>query len=168
MRQLRGQFSKVFKTREGHKFHGELSDPLEKTTPYDFRPRRALSVSKLACVKTGDVITSDEGAFLITQSAAFSKTVQYRCFEITHRLSWTRNSTTTDLVTGLPKEGTITIMDPALPVVVEYGDVTKSLGLENAKYKVLTGADVKPGDRIGAWIVASRVEALGLKVLEVS
>lgn len=168
MRNLRGQFSKVFRTREGHKFHGELSDPVEKTTPSDFRPRRFMSVSKLACVKTGDVITGDDASFLIALSSTFSQTLQFRCFEITHKVSWARTQREMDLLTGLDKEGSVTILDPALPLVVEYGTMQSPLGMENPKYKVLTGADVQVGDRLGAWIVGSRREAYGLKLLEVS
>ena len=168
MRKLRGQFSKVFKTREGHKFLGELSDPVEKTTPSDFRPRRFMSVSKLSSTRTGDVITSDGASFLIALSSTFSETLQFRCFEITHKVSWARNQKVVDPLTGLDKEGAVTIIDPALPLVVEYGTMQSPLGMENPKYKVLTGADVKVGDRLGAWIVASRREAYGLNLLEVA
>jgi hypothetical protein len=168
MREMRGQFVKVFRTREGMKFNGELSLPIERTTPSDFRPRRLLTVSKHSLVQTGDIVTCDEATFLVTLSATFTQSLQFKCFEITHRIAWSRKTDQVDAVTGLPRDSGELILDAALPLVIEYGKVIQNLGLESDSYKVLTGADVKPGDRLGPWLVQNRKEALGLKLLEVS
>jgi hypothetical protein len=89
-------------------------------------------------------------------------------FEITHMISWSRKVRQEDFVTGLARDEVVQIMDQALPVVIEYGSVTSNLGLEADKYQILTGEDVMVGDRLGAWIVQTRVEMLGLNMLEVS
>ena len=168
MRELRGQFIKVFRTREGFKFHGELSLPVERTTPSDFRPRRLLTTSQKALVTTGDVVTCEEASFLVTLSATFTDVKQFKCFEITHRISWSRKTDQIDPVTGLARDTGMLLIDDALPVVVEYGKVVENLGIETDKYKIMTGANVQVGDRLGAWLVQSRKEALGLNMLEVS
>lgn len=168
MRELRGQFIKVFRTREGMKFNGELSLPIERTTPSDFRPRRLLTVSQNALVNTGDVVTCEEATFLVTLSATFTDLKQFKCFEITHRISWSRKTDQVDAVTGLPRDTGMLLIDASLPLVIEYGKVVQNLGVETNSYKILTGADVKPGDRLGAWLVQSQKEALGLNLLEVS
>jgi hypothetical protein len=168
MRELRGQFTKVFRTREGMKFNGELSLPIERTTPSDFRPRRLLTVSQNAVVQTGDIVTSEEATFLVTLSATFTDLKQFKCFEITHRISWTRKTDQVDPVTGMLRDTGNLLVDEALPVVIEYGKVVENLGIETDKYKILTGADVKVGDRLSSWVVQTRKEALGLKLLEVA
>jgi len=168
MRELRGQFTKVFRTREGMKFHGELSLPIERTTPSDFRPRRLLTVSQNAVVQTGDIVTSEEATFLVTLSATFTDLKQFKCFEITHRLIWSRKTDQVDFVTGLPRDTGELVLDSGLPLVVEYGKVSESLGIETDSYKILTGQDIRLGDRLGPWLVQTRKEALGLKLIEVS
>lgn len=168
MREMRGQFIKVFRTREGMKFNGELSLPIERTTPSDFRPRRLLTVSKHALVQTGDIVTCDEATFLVTLSATFTQAVQFKCFEVTHRLPWSRKTDQVDPVTGLPRDSGELIIDAALPLVIEYGKVIENLGIETDSYKVLTGSNVRVGDRLGPWLVQNRKEALGLNLLEVS
>lgn len=168
MRDMVGQFTKVFRTREGLKFNGELSLPIERTTPSDFRPRRLLTVNKKALVKTGDVIFGDDTAFLVTLSATFSQTYQFKCFEITHRLSWYRYVSREDYVTGLETGMHPKIIDDSLPVVVEYGAVLQDMKIETERYKIITGADLQIGDRVGAWVVQNKKEALGLNLVEVS
>jgi hypothetical protein len=168
MRDLRGQFIKVFRTREGFKFNGELSLPIERTTPSDFRPRRLLTTSQRALVTNGDVVTCEEASFLVSLSATFTDVKQFKCFEITHRISWSRKTDQVDAVTGLARDTGMLVIDDALPVVIEYGKIANNLGIETEKYKIMTGADVQVGDRLGAWLVQSKREALGLNLLEVS
>ena len=168
MREIRGQFQTLFRTQRGYKFFGELGIPSESATTTDFRPRRTLTVSKAAMVDTGDVVFSDVGSYLLALQATYSQTLQFKCFEITHRISWSRKVDQVDPVTGLARDSSMSIIDPALPVVVEYGSVVQNIGIETDRYNLLTGADVKVGDRLGAWIVQSRKEALGLHLLEVS
>ena len=168
MREIRGQFQTLFRTQRGIKFYGELGLPSQAASTVDFRPRRSLTVSKKAMVDTGDVVFSDVGVYLLALQATYFETLQFKCFEITHRISWSRKVDQVDPVTGLARDSSLQIIDPALPVVVEYGSVIENIGIETDSYRILTGAEVQPGDRLGAWIVQSRKEALGLYMLEVS
>lgn len=167
MREIRGQFQKLFRTRGGVKFNGELNTP-PNTAQDNYRPRRTLTVSKNALVTTGDVVTGDGSSFLLSLSSDLSDTRQFKAYQITHRVSWTRKADQVDFVTGLPKDANLLILDEALPIVVEYGQIAQNLGIETDKYRVLTGADVRPGDRLGAWLVMSRTDMNGLNLLEVS
>lgn len=168
MREIRGQFQTLFRTQNGNKFFGELGIPSQSASTTDFQPRRSLTVSKRAMVEAGNVVFSDTGNYLLSLQSTFSDTVQFKCFEVTHRVSWSRKVDQVDPVTGLARDSHLQIIDPALPVIVEYGNVVENIGIETDTYRILTGADVKPGDRLGAWIVQSRKEALGLHILEVS
>ena len=168
MREIRGQFQTLFRTQRGNKFFGELGLPSQSASTTDFRPRRSLTVSKKAMVDTGDVVFSDTGSYLLALQATYSETLQFKCFEITHRISWSRKVDQVDPVTGMARDSSLQIIESALPVVVEYGSVIQNMGIETDRYQILTGADVKVGDRLGAWIVQTRTEALGLNLLEVS
>jgi hypothetical protein len=168
MREIRGQFHKLFRTRSGIKFYGEFGLPPAVSGQVNYRPRRSLTVSNTSLVKTGDVVRTDGAQYLVALSSSFSSTQQYMAFEITHMISWSRKVRQEDFVTGLARDEVVQIMDQALPVVIEYGSVTSNLGLEADKYQILTGEDVMVGDRLGAWIVQTRVEMLGLNMLEVS
>lgn len=168
MREIRGQFQTMFRTQRGNKFFGELGIPSESATTTDFRPRRTLTVSKAAMVDTGDVVSSDMGSFVVALQATYSQTLQFKCFEITHRISWSRKTDQVDPVTGMARDSYMTIIDPSLSVVVEQGGIIQNMGIETDRYNILTGADVKVGDRLGAWIVQNRKEALGLYLLEVA
>ncbi len=168
MREMRGQFTKIFRTRGGLKFYGELGPPLERSTPSDFRPRRTLTVSRAALVSTGDVVTCGDESLLVALSANLTNTVQFRGFEITHRLVWARSAEQVDPVTGIARDFEQIILDDALPVVVEYGRVDGNMGIETETYRIMTGADVRVGDRLGPWIVQNRKDAIGLSLLEVS
>lgn len=168
MREIRGQFQTMFRTQRGNKFFGELGIPSESATTTDFRPRRTLTVSKAAMVDTGDVVSSDMGSYVVALQATYSQTLQFKCFEITHRISWSRKTDQVDPVTGMARDSYMTIIDPSLSVVVEQGGIIQNMGIETDRYNILTGADVKVGDRLGAWIVQNRKEALGLYLLEVA
>lgn len=168
MRVLRGQFQTLFRTQQGHKFYGELGIPALTASTTDFQPRRTLIVSKKAMVDTGDVAFSDSGTFLLAHNATFEETLQFKCFEITHRTSWSRMVNRIDPVTGMARDDYNQILDPALPVVIEYGTIVQNIRIETERYNILTGADVQVGDRLGAWIVQTRREALGLNLLQVS
>lgn len=167
MREMRGQFQKLFRTRQGVKFNGELNAPAN-TAQDNYRPRRTLTVAKAALVTTGDVVTAEGSSYLLSLSSDLSDTRQFKAYQITHRVSWTRKADQVDFVTGLPKDADLVILDDALPIVVEYGQVVQNLGIETDKYRVLTGSDVKPGDRLGAWLVMSRTDMNGLNLLEVT
>ena len=168
MREIRGQFKTLFRTQNGNKFFGELGLPSQSASTIDFRPRRSLTVSKKAMVDTGDVVFSDTGTYLLALQATYSETLQFKCFEITHRISWSRKADQVDPVTGLPRDSVMQILDASLPLVIEYGGVVQNMGIETDRYRVLTGADVKVGDRLGAWLVQTRQDALGLHMLEVA
>lgn len=168
MREIRGQFSVLFKTREGNKFWGEVGNPIERTTPIDFQPRRFISTSIDSVAKTGDVASYGTACLLLALQTTMLMTKHFKGYEITHRLSWTRDASETDLVTGLTKSGSQVIIDDALPVVMEYGKVVENMGIETDRYRVLTGADVHVGDRLGAFIVQSRRDGQGLHVLEIA
>lgn len=168
MREIRGQFQTLFRTQLGNKFFGELGLPSESASTTEFRPRRTLTVSKKAMVDTGDFVSSDVGSYLLALQSTFAETLQFKCFEVTHRISWSRKVDQIDPVTGLARDSSMQILDPSLPVVVEYGGIVQNIGIETDRYNVLTGSDVKVGDRLGAWIVQTRKEAIGLYLLEVA
>ncbi len=168
MREIRGQFQTLFRTQRGNKFFGELGLPSQSASTTDFRPRRSLTVSKKAMVDTGDVVFADTGTYLLALQATYSETLQFKCFEVTHRISWSRKTDQVDPVTGMARDSYLTILDTALPVVVEHGGIVQNMGIETDRYNILTGADVKVGDRLGAWIVQNRKDALGLHLLEVA
>jgi hypothetical protein len=168
MREIRGQFYKLFRTRAGVKFYGELGLPPAASGQVNYRPRRTLTVSDKALVNTGDVVRCDDADYLIALSSSFAATKQYLAFDITHKISWSRKVRYEDFVTGLAKDEVLEIVDQALPVVIEYGSVSENMGIETDKYRILTGEDVKVGDRLGAWLVQSRVELFGLNLLEVA
>ena len=168
MREIRDQFSAVFRTRSGIKFNGELGLPIERTTPSDFRSRRLLTVSNRSLVTTGDVVSCAGRTYLLSLQNALTYTNQFRAFEITHRLIWTRTTEEIDLATGMPRGRVSVVLDDALPVVLEYGKIGENLAIETDKYRVLTGSDVHVGDRLGAWIVQTRREAVGLNLLEIA
>ena len=167
MREMHGQFSKVFRTRDGNKFYGELGIP-DTNTSMHFRPRRTLTVGKDAAVETGDVVSGDTGTFLVSLSSGLSKTLQFKCFEITSTLAWTRVGEQIDFVTGLPRDAQLIVLDLSLPVVVEHGSIVENKGLEVDKYQILTGAAVKVGDRLGSWLVQTIMDSNGLNLLEVA
>ena len=168
MREIRGQFKTLFRTQNGNKFFGELGLPSQSASTIDFRPRRSLTVSKKAMVDTGDVVFSDTGTYLLALQATYSETLQFKCFEITHRISWSRKVDQVDPVTRMARDNSLQILDPSLPLVIEYGSVIQNMSIETDRYQILTGADVKVGDRLGAWIVQNRQDALGLNLLEVA
>jgi len=113
-------------------------------------------------------VFSDTGSYRLALQATYSETLQFKCFEITHRISWSRKVDQVDPVTGMARDSSLQIIDSALPLVIEYGSVIQNMGIETDRYQVLTGADVKVGDRLGAWIVQNRQDALGLNLLEVA
>lgn len=167
MREMRGQFVKLFRTRAGNKFYGELSDP-PNSAQDNYRPRRILTVSKNALVTTGDIVTAEDHQYLVALATVLNETYQFKAYQITHKVSWTRMADQVDFVTGIARDSSLMIMDDALPVVIEYGQIVENLGISSDKYRIMTGSPVQVGDRIGAWLVQSYTELLGLRVLEVA
>lgn len=167
MREIHGQFSLVFRTRGGNKFNAELSNPYTSSS-LDFRPWRLLTTTDKALVETGDVVTMRDVSLLVSLSTNLYQAKQFKCYDITHEFLWTRMSEKIDFVTGLPRDAQLVTLDAALPVVMGKGSITANMRVETDKYQILTGADVQVGDRIGSWIVQTRQETLGLKMLEVA
>lgn len=168
MREMRGQFLKLFRTRAGLKFNGELGDPPTNSAQDSFRPRRTLTTAKTALVSTGDVVSTDDVQFLVALSVILGDTKQFKAYQITHQISWTRMVDQIDFVTGVARDSALSILDSALPVVIEYGQRVENLAIDTDKYRIVTGADVQVGDRLGAWLVQSSVQQMGLNVLEVA
>jgi hypothetical protein len=96
------------------KFYAEIGNPIERTTPSEFRPRRLLTVDKRVPVNNGDVVNCEDAVFLLSLQATFAETKQFKGFEITHRLIWSRVQNAVDLVSGLPKQGQLQILDQDL------------------------------------------------------
>ena len=167
MRQINGQFKKVFRTQAGNKFDGELGDTLSNSDT-DSRSYRLLTVSSGAVASTGDVVSSGDIEFLIALNTSLSKTKKFRAYEITHKLPWMRTEDKVDFVTGLPRDAFTVTLNPGLPVVIAHGTIVENMSMEADRYEVLTGADVKVGDRLGSMLVHTLQDFLGLKLLVVS
>lgn len=131
----------------------ELSDPEGSATTVEFIPRRQVTVSQGSILKTGDVLNGQGTLYLVTPINTLGATWRFRAHEITHFLPLIRRIPAEDFVTGLMKEGPPVILEEYLPVVMEPMGFASNQGIEDDRYKILTGMELLPGDKLGTWTV---------------
>lgn len=166
-----------FTTEAGTRFRGSLQPVNEGSQPVDTfaEPRVIMRVRRNEPVKSGDIVMDAIGRrFLVADhdEHIWNDSLMFRSHKmlrITDRLSWRRSQDTTDVVTGLKRSGTEVELGPIWCVLEVYGREQIDFGLRVAEdlRRVITGADVKLGDRIDDAIVKRIAPIFGVKVLEI-
>jgi hypothetical protein len=153
MRKRVERFSWIFRTLEGHKVKVELSDPVGSVTKGDFIPSRQITVNRGSLLKSGDVLNGQGTMYLVTPLNTLGSTWRFQAHEITHILPLVRLTLVEDFVTGMMKEGAPRTIVDQLSVVMEPMGFASNQGIEDDRYKILTGQELLPGDKLGTWVV---------------
>lgn len=166
-RPLVQRFAERWRTAEGNVVQLSLQDAPDVSQEADFLPRRIAVVHKAAPVHAGTVVYGQDVAYLLVDQVVLGSLVRFRAYLISDHLPWLSKSTTTDLVTLMPTNGTPILKSPKLPLVIEPLRLIDEKGFERPKYRVFTGADVQLGDLLGSFEVHTKVRTLGVHQLEV-
>ena len=169
-RKLRERFSVTLRTSAGLKFRGEFGAPNSFPRPrkeIQNLPHRALVTARNSVAKAGDLVRSNGQEYLLCGQHVQHEIKRFLAVEVNNHLLWSRIGEITDPVTGMPKdEDAETIMDPALPVVIEPGREIEEQRFGQTQYRLLTAADVKEGDLLGDMTVTRAMDLLGLRMVE--
>lgn len=116
-----------------------------------------LEINKECFIRAGDAMVWDTGKFLlgtgVTDSLGGPLGRNLRMIRVDRELEWTRAGTTTDPLTGLPRqsydisEGTILI---SLQATSKNIDAFK---VDTSKYLLVTNSPIQVNDRVGPYII---------------
>lgn len=168
MRKRVDRFSWVFYTQTGNKVLCEVSDPSGSENSDGIIPRRQFTVNHGAALRSGDVISGQGALYLVSKSSTLAQTWRFKGYEITHIVPLVRQEVQTDLVTNLKRSTGTKTINPALPIVVEPMSFAKNQGIEDDRYKVLSGTELLPGDKLADWVVQTVRYSNGVYLAEVS
>jgi hypothetical protein len=134
-------------------------------------PSRLLKVHPTTKLTPGTVVTDPLGtSYLLVQHLdSFNSGAIYRTFRMIlmdQRLQWSRQTTIIDPVTKLEK-GTGTENLGLIDLMVDPDGLVKGkVKIAESKVKIVCGADLKVGDRVGDYSVTFVDTVLGVTVAE--
>ncbi len=164
MRRLSDRLAQIFKRIDGAMFKAIMSTVIDGAGNDDTF-FRILRVRNPAFVKVGDIVHTygNEHIILMSHPDDSENTSNFKVAYAEVVGPWLRMLKTTDLVTGVPKDG------PWLTMGVLYlnFDSPKEIpmaALSDTRYRFITGQDVKVGDKIGTRVVKTIYDVLGVKL----
>lgn len=181
MPSLRGivdTFTTILTTEGGLPFAGKILPAGEGDIPnflFSF-PRLLLRVAPDCPVSATDIVEDDFGRFHLVAdyaAGALAGEMIYRThqlFQVDREVTWTRQVTTTDALTGLAKtSGTPTTLGP-IRITTEIAGREYPDRQSNAKeesIRIITGAEIQLNDKVDGMVVKKVFTAFGVYVGEV-
>lgn len=167
MPRLSNRLFKEFRTLTGARFYGFLSATAAAPTK-DQMPYRTLAVKSTGIIRPGDVVQAPGGDKLLVLEYSNDRdwSESYRAAYVSDELTWQRRSVTTDPVSRVKRD--TGLMD--MGVLYGYTERPEAVAFEGSnltKYRLLTGADVHPGDIIDGKTVKRVYKVMGVKGLEI-
>lgn len=165
------RFQENLRTSKGAKVKGQITAWTGQTNALNYESR-LLKVHPRSPLKAGEVVTTTVGLdyVLAEHLDSHNAGIVYRTFRmirVDEELAWTRMSTAPDAVTGLEKEdaepvelGTVSVMVD--PIRREDGQ----LHMKESRVRLVCGADLKIGDRVGDYSILFVDNVLGVTVAE--
>jgi len=160
------RLSSLFRSSTGIKFHGILSDPEDRFEGDEMRARRMLRVDPQVKIETGAIVRGDGGEYLLFEHSARTDERRFLAFMITHRLPLMRDEKVVDVVTGMDRDFTAKLLDPAIPCSVEpRGDVADQK-MERIRFIIRAPTVIRPGDRLGEYTIRTSKPIGDASILE--
>lgn len=160
------RLSEVYKTLEGLRFHGIFTDPEDRFDGDTTRASRILRVNTRAPVATGSIVRAHNQRYLTLIHSEAEDQRRFLCYQVTHRVLWTRQTDTIDPVTKMKKTGVVTEQDPDFHLAVEPIRVHENLGLERPHYVIRCPEGVIPGDKLGDFTINTVRSVQGVAIVE--
>jgi len=160
------RLSSLFKTSTGIKFHGILSDPEDRFEGDEMRARRMLRVDPKTQIDTGTVVTGDGAQYLLFKHSARTNEHRYLAFMITDTLAWVRDQKVKDQVTGMDRDFTDKVLDPAVLCSVEPRTDIEDQKMERTRYVIRAPGIILPGDRLGPYTIRTSKTIRNASILE--
>lgn len=171
-RRPRHMFSETFRTSDGHKFFGEFGDPNAAPRPrkeIQNLPHRVLSVSNTSTFVTeGSLVYHHDQGYLLFRQHVLEGVKRFLAAEVNTHLVWSRLPESTDLVTGLPRDGLPVELDARLPLIIEPGRSYEEENFSQDQFRLFAAADIQVGDLLGDMKVSRVVDLLGVRMIEAS
>lgn len=155
----------VFRRLDGAKFNGHLTSS-SLSSSKDKAPYRIMLVRRPTFVLAGDTVFSKGGEVVILMDHPddHSWAASYKAVYALDVLNWSRQTTTIDPVSGVPKDTGYSAMG-SLYVNFDSPELMNFEGFQDTKYRFITGQDVRVDDKVGTYIVKRVVKSLGVKIV---
>ncbi|WP_419902127.1 hypothetical protein [Kiloniella sp.] len=167
------RFKSRLRTIDGRSFYGLIGKLPNNRSDINFvTPRRVLEVSPNTKItvrttfKAPDrkvYLTADNGS--ISQQLEIYKT--FRLFEMQQLLPWSTKIKTKNPVTGLEETTSNSPSTPIYTTLEPLSDERDSLKIPGRRFRLITGADLKVDDKVGAYTVTKIDTLLGVTIAEV-
>lgn len=170
-RRLHKQMMVTLRTAEGHQFRGEFGSPNGFPRPrreVQNIPHQALAVSRNSIAKDGDLVTYRGTTFLLCGQHHLTDVRIFLALEIQSWVRWTRTEEAIDPIIGVKRDTVTTTLSEELPVILDPIRYLEELKFQKPVYRMLTGADVREGDKIDDLTILQVSELLGLRVAELA
>ena len=174
-RDLGQRFRQRLRTLDGAHFFGSISPAPESQGRGNqfFTPRRILNVHPNCTIQSGTIILDTAGRKMLCGwngeeefHGIYAQT--FKLYDLDRYLSWKRAETVEDPVTGLERQTVETELGPIWCAMEQIGSETDMLRVATSKYRVLTNADLRIGDRFSTGATVRSVNnSLGITIAEV-
>lgn len=169
------RFQSLIYKENGQAFKGTITPADEGEIPaYDFSsPRLMLRTIDADAVKPRDIILDDiNRRFIVAHNgySSFGKQFTFRLFQVLADLTWKRQGSQTDTLTGL-KKGQPPELFGEIPCLVEMTGrefPDRDTNLSEETRRIITAAYLQLGDQVDDAIVRRLDTALGVTYAEIS
>lgn len=155
------RFLRPMRFLDGRRFHGVL---LDEKSDVGIMPSNRLLVTRRPMQSRDLFRDPTDRVYLVAEHGAAG---HYRVFEMDRRLAWVRMATVKDPVTGLSRNDVPTDLGLTWASLAPAGALTGALPADVPEYRILTGAQLAIGDRIGPYTVTRADTLVGITVAEV-
>lgn len=164
-------FQKSFHVSDGSNLLGQISTYQNQSITLVY-PLRRLIVPKKTEVTIGlELITPDGERFLIADEMVDygigSDQRSYTLIRVTEQGAWQRDGVTVDPITGLDKDTSPAPLGTIWYQIRRIGFEEDFIKVPEAKNEIITGAELKPDDEVGPYIILNTEKHLGVTTAQV-
>lgn len=164
------RFQETLKIPSGGKLRGQITDYTDEVSQLKY-PSRLLKVDVASSATPGTVVVTSTGyAYVLAahldshNAGAVYRT--FRMIRVDEKLSWSREEATTDPVTGLARGSGVTPLGDIDVMVDPISRDDGKVKFGESRVRLVCGADLKVGDRVGDYSVLFVDQVLGVTVAE--
>ena len=149
---------------DGFKFNGHLTSASSINTK-EKAPYRVLIARRPTFLVAGDTIFTKGGEVIILMDHPddYPWAVSYKAVYALDQLPWSRQSKIFDTVAKVQKDVGYQTLG-ILYVNYDTPEAYNFMGLQDTKYRFITGQDIKVDDKVGDYIIKRIVKSLGVKI----
>lgn len=154
----------VMKRIDGAKFYGHVTSSSTVSTK-EKAPYRVLHARRPTFLIAGDVVISHGGEVIILMEHPddFYWAKSFKAVYALEKITWKRPTYQVDPVSKVKKDLGVVDMG-SLYVNFDTPEELNVEGIEDTKYRFITGQDVQVNDKVGDYVVKRVIKSLGVKV----